>query len=102
MGDLPDTPAKSRKYSGLIRQKLAEHGQAPVARACGVDVATVSRWISEGRIDQLATMLDVLQLKVIPAHLKVYPEAEIEALLTLAQSRLSRLTHASDLAEDDE
>ena len=97
-----ESPAKARKFAGLIRQRLAEHGQAPVARACEVDVATVSRWVSEGRLDQFATLLDVLQLKVVPNHLRCYPEAEIEALFALAQSRLRHLHHARELAEDDE
>jgi hypothetical protein len=97
-----EAPAKARKFSALIRQRLAEHGQAPVARACEVDVATVSRWVSEGRLDQFATMLDALRLKVVPNNLRCYPEAEIEALFALAQSRLRHLRHASELAEDDE
>jgi hypothetical protein len=95
-------PAKARKFSRLIRQRLAEVGQAPVARACGVDVATISRWLSEGRLDQFATMLEVLELKCVPASLRCYPEQEIEALFQLAQSRLRHMRHASELAEDDE
>jgi hypothetical protein len=97
-----EAPAKARKFSALIRQRLAEHGQAPVAKACEVDVGTVSRWVSEGRIDQFAALLEVLELKVVPSSLRCYPEAEIEALFALAQSRLRHLHHASELAEDDE
>lgn len=97
-----DIGARARKFAALIRRKLAEQGQAPVARTCGVDVATVSRWVSEGRIDQMATMLEVLDLKVVPAHLRCYREDEVEALFALARARLCHLRHATELAEDDE
>jgi hypothetical protein len=94
--------ARARKSSALIRKRTTEVGQAALAEACSVDVATISRWLSEGRLDQFATMLEVLELKCVPASLRCYPEQEIEALFQLAQSRLRHMRHASELAEDDE
>ena len=98
----PDLSAKARKFAGLIRKRLAEQGQSAVARACGVDVATVSRWCSDGRLEQFVVMLDVLGLKVVSSELRGYREDEIEALFTLARARLGQLRNASDLAEGDE
>lgn len=97
-----DVGAKARKFSAIVRKRLAEHGQAPVAKACDVDVATVSRWCSDGRLEQFATMLEALGLKVVPAHLRCYREDEVEALFALARARLCHLRHATELADDDE
>lgn len=94
--------SKARKFASLIRTRLAEVGQASVAASAGVDVATVSRWASEGRIDQFCSMLDALGLKTVSADLKCYHQDEIAALFTLARSRLEKLRHAGELAEDDE
>lgn len=85
----------------MIRQRLAEHGQSAVARACGVDVATVSRWCSDGRLEQFTTMLEALGLKIVSTELRAYREDEIEALFALARARLGQLRNASDLAEED-
>lgn len=94
--------SKARKFATLVRARVAEVGQATVATSAGVDIATVSRWFSDGRIDQFCAALEVLGLKVVGAELKCYPPAEIEALFTLARSRLEKLRHAGELAEDDE
>lgn len=73
-----------------------------MARACGVDVATVSRWCSDGRLEQFVVMLEVLDLKVVSGEMRSYREDEIEALFTLARARLGQLRNASDLADSDE
>lgn len=93
---------KARKFASLVRARATEVGQSSIAVSAGVDVATVSRWFSENRIDQFCAAMEALNLKIVSADLKCYPADEIEALFTLAQSRMKKLRHAAELAEDDE
>lgn len=89
--------AKARKFSQAVRIKLQEIGQAPVAAACNVDVATVSRWVSEGRLDQFCTTLEVLGLKVVPADFKCVRAEELEHIVCMAKKYMESLKSASDL-----
>jgi len=98
----PQVNAKARKFSQVVRMKLQEVGQAPIAAACNVDVATVSRWVSEGRLDHFCTALEVMGLKVVPADFKCVKADELEHIVCMAKKYMESLKSASDLYYGDD
>lgn len=80
-------PETARKIASEIRRGLASYGQAPAARAIGVSESTVSRLVSE-HLDNLARILALLELKVVPStDITVDPE-RMQAYRTLAKAYL--------------
>lgn len=93
--------ARARKNEATVLNRLASVGLENAGAAVGIDPSTVSRWKGK-EIPQLAILLAALGLKVVPVELRCYRETEIEALFALAKSRIERMHHAAELAEDDE
>jgi len=96
--------AKACKGAQIVRSKLAVAGQSVVASACNVDIGTVSRWISEGKLDQFCVAVEALGLKLVPSEARcVKNTEELEHLLWLARKGLESVKRAEDLVwVDDE
>ncbi|ARP90300.1 hypothetical protein CAL14_08380 [Bordetella genomosp. 9] len=94
--------ARARKIEAAILNRLASVGQARIAEQLGVDESTVSRW-KNGEIARFSRFLALLGLKATPQEYKCYDEKTLEAMLTLAQQRMSQIRGVDHLAfEDDE
>ena len=91
--------ASARKIERVILQSLASAGQKPVADAIGVDESTITR-LKEGKLTQLAQLLAVLGLKVVPSEMKCFDPATVGMLLELARARLNNIDRADELAWD--
>lgn len=87
---------RSRKNGSAILQRLVSVGQSEVARELNLSESTVSR-MKGGEIDQMAKMLAVLGLKTVPIEMKCFNPKDIDALLTLAKSKLSEIEHTDQL-----
>lgn len=91
----------ARKYKSAILRGLSSVGQARVAQALGVSETMVSRWKSEGELDRIAALLDVLDLKPTPKGHKCYPPEYVE-WLTLGNKIAGRVVRdVHDIPEDD-
>jgi len=75
---------RARKNESVILQALAARGQDNVAREIGVSESTISRFKAQ-EIARLSQLLAVCGLKVVPEHLRCYPEEHIEHLQYFAQ-----------------
>lgn len=95
----PEQEARARKNYSLIVQRLASVGNAPVALAVGCDEATVSRMKPE-KFQQFSEILTVLDLKIVPMDSKCFREREMEAILTLAKSKMRELESVDQLEWD--
>ena len=94
---------RARKFAGLLRKRLQEVGQAPVAQSVGVDVSVVSRMFSEGRVDQFCAVLEALDVKLVPAEFRCVRSAdELEHLMFWAKKGMESVKSAADLFEDEE
>lgn len=80
---------------------MDDAGLQPTADFAGVSKSTVSAWCNENR-DGLGKVLAFLGLKVVPATMRCYDPAEIEAILTLAKSSVRRMRSADDLNFDED
>jgi DNA-binding XRE family transcriptional regulator len=106
----PDTSARARKIEKTILRKLASMGQSTVAKYVGVSETTVSRWKSEpaGResddteIQRMSKFLACLGLKTVPIEYECHDPKTLEAMLTLAQQRMSQLKSADQLRWEGE
>jgi hypothetical protein len=95
--------SKARKFASLVRTRAAEVGQASLAASAGVDTATVSRWFSDGRIDQFCAAVEAAGLKIIPAEFRcVRSSEELEHLMYWAKKGMESVKSAADLFEDEE
>jgi predicted XRE-type DNA-binding protein len=98
----PADAARARKIEAQILNRLASVGQARIAEQLGINESTVSRW-KDGEIARFAKFLALLGLKATPQEYKCYDEKTLEAMLTLAQQRMSQIRGVDHLAfEDDE
>ena len=88
--------ARSRKNCATILKGLASAGQARVAEAIEKDESAVSR-MKEKDIPQLAKMLAVCGLKIVPESVKCYDPNFIGAVLYLAKGQLAKLENPSEL-----
>ena len=90
------------KSSQRLRKSLAERGQSAVAAACNVDIATVSRWLSEGRFEQFCTAIEALGLKLLPEEMKcVKSTEELEHLIWWARKGMDSVKRAEDLTFEE-
>jgi hypothetical protein len=87
---------RARKNHSLIMQRLASVGNAAVALAIGVDESTVSRMKTD-KLLELATILSVLDLKVVPASMKIFDEKTVEVLLYGHQQWVNSIESAHQL-----
>lgn len=79
-----DEAARACKTESVILRGLASVGQSTVAQRLNIDESTVSRLKAE-RLHQLAELLAVLGLKVVPQHMQCYDPAHIEHLQYFAR-----------------
>lgn len=66
-----------------------------------IDESTLSKMKGDGRLEQLAELLAVLEMKCVSITKRCYDPAEIEALFTLASKRMSSM-RLDDLHADDD
>lgn len=92
----PEQDARARKNYSLIVQRLASVGNAPVALAVGCDESTISRMKPE-KFREFSEILAVLDLKIVPMDMKCFNEREMEAILTLAKSKMRELESVEQL-----
>ena len=78
---------RARKTETILRNQLAEVGQARMAERLGVSESTVSRWKAD-QIEQLALQLTALGLKVVPLDANLITADEVKAMRTLAMTGL--------------
>lgn len=96
----PTRDATARKNERLILQRLASHGQAPVAEALGVSESMVSRW-KDGDIERFGRFLALLGLKITPVEYRCYDQRTLEAMLTLARQRMDQIDSVDQLPGDE-
>lgn len=92
--------ARARKNQSAILQGLASVGQATVADALGVAESTVSR-MKEKDIPDLAKLLAIAGLKVVPTTMRCFDPQKIGAILALAKAHLAEIETTEQLAWDD-
>lgn len=91
---------RSRKNLAAILQRLASIGQAKAAEALGTSESTVSR-MKDKELEQLAKLLAVLGLKVVPVEMRCFDPDAIGAILALAKARLASIERPEQLAWDE-
>lgn len=97
---------RSRKNSSMILGAIARTGQQVAADCIGTSVSTVSRWQSSEDtkmgLEQIATLLAAVGLKVVPKDMKCFPAHEVQALFTLAKAHLARAESLDSLLDFEE
>lgn len=91
---------RARKNNTIILQRLASVGNKPVAHALGCDESTISRMRAE-KIQELATMLAVLDLKVVPVDMRCFKQSDVEFFMYGSKKWHERLQSADDLWDDE-
>jgi transcriptional regulator with XRE-family HTH domain len=91
----------ARKTKSALLRGLASVGQANVATALGVSETMVSRWKSDGEIDRIAALLDLLELKATPVSHRCYPPEYVDWLV-LGNNIAGRMVRSvEDVPEED-
>lgn len=97
---------RSRKNQATILQAISRTGQQVAADCIGTSVSTVSRWqSSDGTamgLEQIATLLAAIGLKVVPVEMKCFPAHEVAALFTLAKAHLARAQNVESMLDFEE
>lgn len=97
---------RARKNQAEILKGIARTGQQVAADCIGTSVSTVSRWqTSEGTtmgLEQIATLLAAVGLKVVPKDMKCFPAHEVQALFTLAKAHLARSENIESMLDFEE
>ena len=88
--------SRSRKNCATILRGLASAGQTTVADAIGKDESAVSR-MKEKELPQLAKLLAVCGLKVVPETVKCYDPELIGAVFYLARANIAKLENPTEL-----
>lgn len=79
---LPTVPERARKIVSTIRASLkGDETQAAIAIATGMSPATVNRLLND-HLENFATLVAQLGLKVVPAEFKCVDAAAFEFLTT--------------------
>lgn len=78
-------------------QRLQEPGRAvAIAAAMGCSESTISRLKNE-HLEPFCRLLAHAGLKVVPVEMQCFPQARVQALLTLAKERMETLQNADQL-----
>jgi len=94
---------KARKFSAVLRKRLQEVGQATVASEMDVDISTISRAVSEGRLDQICAVITALGYKIVPEDFHCVKREELDHVMWWARKGMEAIKTAADLVyEDDE
>lgn len=91
----------SRKIERTVLQALAEHGQARAAGLMGVSESAVSR-MKDGQLELVAKLLASVGLKVVPAKYKCLDPVKAQAMVTLYEAAMARITNPIELLFGDE
>lgn len=86
----PTHRERSLKNETAILSALAERSQVRVAELLGTSESTISLMKKDGRIEQMATFLSALGLKLVGEGASVYEADYINALRTLAAEGIKR------------
>lgn len=86
--DSHDKPASARKSEQKVLQRLMSEGQRPVAEALGVHESTISRLKSDGELERICQMMEVLGLKVVDERVHEWDQETLEAMAQLAREYL--------------
>jgi Bacteriophage CII protein len=97
----PSASDASRKIERAILHALAEHGQAHAASVMGVSESSVSR-MKDGQIEALSKLLAAIGLKVVPAQYKCLDPIKAQAMVTLYEAAMQRITNPVELLFGDE
>lgn len=91
----------SRKIERTILQALAERGQAHAAGLMGVSESNVSR-LKDGQLENFSKLLAVIGLKVVPAQYKCLDPIKAQAMVTLYEAAMQRISNPVELLFGDE
>lgn len=92
---------KARKFVALAVQTISRVGQNTIADELRLSGPTISRFVAED-LERACQVLAAAGLKVVPADMRCYPEAQIEAIFTLAKSHMQALDSAEKLSFEEE
>lgn len=91
----------ARKIESSLLQRLSAVGQVTVAKAMDVSESTISR-LKDGQITAVAQLLAALNLKLVPADFKVVDPIRAQAMYTLYEAAMNRMTNPAELLFSDE
>jgi hypothetical protein len=91
---------RARKNEQTILRAVASVGMLPIATQLGVEESTVCRW-KEKSIPQLAGMLAVCGLKVVPVTMRCFDPADIDAILHQAHKYMESVRTADQLGWEE-
>lgn len=91
---------RTRKNEAAILRALASAGMLAVAGHLNVDESTVCRW-KDKLIGQMAGLLAVCGLKVVPATMRCFDPADIEAILHQAHKYMESVRSADQLGWEE-
>lgn len=97
----PPESETSRKIERTILHALAERGQAHAAAVMGVSESSVSR-MKDGQIEAPSRLLAVIGLKVVPSQYKCLDPIKAQAMVTLYEAAMQRITNPVELLFGDE
>lgn len=86
----------ARKIEATVLQALSTSGQRSAAKALGLTDTAVSR-LKDGQIAVVSQLLAFLGLKLVPADFKVVDPIRAQAMYTLYEAAISRMSNPADL-----
>lgn len=97
----PSMRESARKIESSLLQRLSSVGQVTVARSMDVSESTISR-LKDGQIAVVSQLLAALGLKLVPADFKVVDPARAQAMYTLYEAAINRMSNPAELLFSDE
>jgi hypothetical protein len=91
----------ARKIESSLLQRLSSVGQVTVAKSMDVSESTISR-LKDGQIAVVSQLLAALGLKLVPADFKVVDPARAQAMYTLYEAAINRMSNPAELLFSDE
>jgi hypothetical protein len=86
----------TRKIERVILHSLADTGQAKAATLMGLSESTVSR-MKDGQIHAICQLISACGLKVVPAKYKCLDPIKAQAMVTLYEAALARISNPIEL-----
>lgn len=96
-----EVDSRSRKNLSMILNRLGSVGQVHAASAIGVHESTINKMKEKGDFERTSLFLAFLGLKVVPVEMKCFDVEQMEAILTLAKSRLNEMESIAQLSFED-
>jgi hypothetical protein len=91
----------ARKIERTVLHALADKGQAHAATLMGASESAVSR-MKDGQIEAVSKLLAAVGLKVVPAQYKCLDPIKAQAMVTLYEASMQRITNPVELLFGDE